>query len=243
MSIHETITYESWNEFISDYSVDLFHGNFIPYEFIFRGQAKAEWSLISSFDRLYGTMPWTERNEIEVKLLDNFKVYCTRENIILSSDDNGIKSLAQHYGVPTRLLDWTYSPFIAAYFAFSSHLHDDSDNVAIWALRKEHNIWKADFGVSINEDTYVHENIHQRKQLGCFTIMKNQEASIDGFLESCEKNNQNTKGALVKIIIPASEYKNALYGLSAMNINAMSVYGGLEGCAQAAKDMVDLLYR
>ena len=75
------------------------------------------------------------------------------------------------------------------------------------------------------------------------TIMKNQEASIDGFLESCEKNNQNTKGALVKIIIPTSEYKNALYGLSAMNINAMSVYGGLEGCAQAAKDMIDLLYR
>jgi hypothetical protein len=42
-------------------------------------------------------------------------------------------TLAQHYGVPTRLLDWTASPLAAAFFAVWEEKHDDKDGV-IWAL-------------------------------------------------------------------------------------------------------------
>src|SRR3954462_9410938 len=38
----------------------------------------------------------------------------------------------QHYRAPTRLLDWTYSPFVAAYFAFAEVPTEDS--VAVWAI-------------------------------------------------------------------------------------------------------------
>lgn len=47
-----------------------------------------------------------------------------------------ITALAQHYGIPTRLLDWTYDLYIAVYFAAKGALHK-SGNMVIWALNKE----------------------------------------------------------------------------------------------------------
>jgi len=240
MPCYELIEYESWSEFVSCYSKDIFGSSFIPNIYIFRGQRKADWQLISSFDRQYRKLDWKKRTSIETQLLENFKTYLQRENISINYSQ--IDSLAQHYGIPTRLLDWSYSPFIAAYFAFSSNRQDDREAVAIWALRKDHDIWNQGLGVSVKDAAYFNENIHQRKQLGCFTILKNQEISLEGFLNSCENNGYDINGALKKITIPNSEFKAALYELEAMGINAMSVYGGLEGCAQAAKDIVRLQY-
>jgi hypothetical protein len=41
--------------------------------------------------------------------------------------------LAQHYGLPTRLLDWSESPVIALYFAVANIMHDEDDG-CLWAL-------------------------------------------------------------------------------------------------------------
>lgn len=239
-----TYSYDSWNEFKSDYAKDIFGDSFLPGQYIFRGQSVSEWSLVSSFDRQYKQKTWKERTAIESDLISTFKTYCKRIDGTFDVDpidDIGMKGIAQHYGIPTRLLDWSYSPFIAAYFAFASYRRVSDDRVAIWALKKGHEIWCSDIGVSI-EENILPMNHHQKQQLGCFSLINNQENSIDGFEIACEQKGLDTEGALIKMTIPASEYKVALYELDAMNISATTIYGGIEGCAQAAKDMIRLKY-
>lgn len=240
-----TIEYKTWQQFKNDYCNDLFKGEFEGGKYIFRGQADSEWDLVTSFDRVYSHVSNSNKKLIEEELINLFCVNCDRHiqsnHKFTQMDLMEKKSMAQHYGVPTRLLDWSYSPFIAAYFAFSTVNYNRLPKyVAIWALLKDHDIWK-DKGVEIKEQIAL-DNEHQKKQLGCFTILNNQTKSINKYVESCKNNDEDVKGALTKIIIPACEFKPALNELEAMNINASTIYGGYEGCASAARDIVALKY-
>ncbi len=69
---------------------------------------------------------------IEGGLLRRFKRQCHHYTMAVPNDDNIMEWLAlmQHYGAPTRLLDWTYSFWVAVYFA----VEDAEKECAVWAL-------------------------------------------------------------------------------------------------------------
>lgn len=95
--------------------------------YVFRGQCVAEWPLKTSLQRL-GTQP----HIVERPILRNFKKY-SPPNIFKSEDDWDLISVAQHNGLPTRVLDWSASPLVAAHFATDNLSHKYNDGV-IWCV-------------------------------------------------------------------------------------------------------------
>jgi hypothetical protein len=93
----------------------------------FRGVGNAAHDLTTSLARL-----GLEAARMEGHLLRNFRKYAPRDGAMGDSVWNWL-ALAQHHGLPTRLLDWTYSPFVAMHFATQDLECYDLDGV-IWCV-------------------------------------------------------------------------------------------------------------
>ena len=103
-------------------------------EWVFRGHSSAVWTLETAIERLRQRFDtdWKKLPEYEWKLIREFKrrahIYCSSPPE--DSDHLEWLALLRHHGGPTRLLDFSFSPFIATYFA----LKDADDACAVWAI-------------------------------------------------------------------------------------------------------------
>jgi hypothetical protein len=101
-----------------------------------RGQANSAWPLQASLDRILDAKAdYASRLAEERALIESFRVRA-REHLgrvekqyVEGNERVGALAVLQHYGAPTRLLDWTYSPWVALYFAAIDH-HDRPG--AVW---------------------------------------------------------------------------------------------------------------
>jgi hypothetical protein len=124
-----TVTLRDWKE-IHDYA---------RANWVYRGQREAGWPLLTSLDRCFenhdvrpSRLRWTEK-----RMLREFR----RGYHQFSSDtpERGAilewLALMQHYGTPTRLLDFSYSIYVAAYFALESRSTQKTNRAnAVWAV-------------------------------------------------------------------------------------------------------------
>ncbi len=93
----------------------------------FRGLSDSSYRLATTLIRLGGPFAQLERH-----LLRNFSKYAHR-NVVQHDSIWHWLSMAQHHGLPTRLMDWTYSPYVAMHFATANIEKFDTDGV-IWAV-------------------------------------------------------------------------------------------------------------
>jgi hypothetical protein len=99
---------------------------------VYRGEADACWSLLTSLDRLGGVHPPHTKAGLEEHILRNFIRYSRPYLASRPADEWELLVAAQHHGLPTRLLDWTYSPLVAAHFA--THREMPDRDRAVWRL-------------------------------------------------------------------------------------------------------------
>lgn len=234
----ETTTYKDWHEFRSCLLKDLFKdGRFVPFKYLFRGQSNADWPLISAYDRWFKRLGAEEsvRNPLATQLLSSFKreLALAGHTDQLRMSDDWVISLGQHNGLPTRLLDWSDSPYIAAFFAFmnSSFIQKADTRVAIWILDVNCYHWERDRGAEILHIEAPGQNARLRNQEGKFTLLRSPHQSLDDYVRSFPEDGRKP---LRKVLIPAAEAANALSELAAMGITPARVYPDLQGIAMAA---------
>jgi hypothetical protein len=123
----EEIRVESWNDLQEALFADSWIEEIGRYRsrYAFRGLADARYRLETTLIRLGG-----DYAALEGHLLRNFRKYAHRRVVERDSVWHWL-SVAQHYGLPTRLMDWTYSPFAALHFVTSDLSRLDCDGV-IW---------------------------------------------------------------------------------------------------------------
>jgi hypothetical protein len=96
--------------------------------YVFRGVNEAAYGLDTSLARLGGNFV-----ELERHLLRNFRKYAQRDLVEQDTIWHWM-ALAKHHGLPTRLLDWSFSPFVGMHFA-TSNIHKYKEDGVIWAVK------------------------------------------------------------------------------------------------------------
>lgn len=224
---------------------------------VYRGSSDATSPLFTTLDRL-GSPPHAKR-DLEEHVLRNFIRY-SRPHLDQARPHNDWEMLitAQHHGVPTRLLDWTYSPLIAAFFATRPSGNPDRDR-AVWRLawqRVHQHFTLPPLALLIEDlDTLAPDDrpftpwklfaarggrpfacmieppsLDARivSQAATFTIMSSKTESLDAFLEA-----NGLADALTKYVIPASEVARVRDQLDLVGVDERRLFPDLDGVASA----------
>lgn len=152
-------------------------------------------------------------------------------------------AVAQHYDVPTRLLDWTERSFVACYFAAASAnfvVNSHLDRIAIWALDTSHSKdWKTVKIIRTPGGT----SKNQAAQSGLFTThitdsKRFTEIYQPEALEEVDEiyGESGEQGTLIKMTLPVLQAPALLELCSKLGVDASTLFPGHSGVAQSVRD-------
>jgi FRG domain-containing protein len=241
-----TFRLASWSQFFDFLEAEVFEPSTSRrHSYIWRGQRNKDWKLSSSLDRLLGELDLLKSDDLPQRLkdhLESFK-YATRGRrgpTPAALLENDWWALGQHFGLATPLLDWTRSPFAAAYFAFELNA-DPADYRVVYGLDQNavklrnndllegESLEKGRPSVIEFIDPMSDENQRLVSQGGLFTRAP-VGISIEQWVE--EEFGGSSATVLLKIEIPDKDRVTCLQTLERMNINHLSLFPDLSGASR-----------
>lgn len=236
--------------------------------YIFRGQSNADWKLTSSLERLLEGR-WNE-DSFNIEKYETYSLKQFSSKSHLYSDHSAIPkskfeqlSLMQHFGTPTRLLDFTQSPYLALYFALEYYSPAQGNDFAVYAIdysaimeRSIKKIRELDNQFTYDRITHddnkdrVFDDIVDQFSFDLLWISeprrmnKRLDLQAGTFLTSIDRNAPIEKAMAnplyadvdaTKYRISSQLYDNAYVLLRNANITSKSVYGDLLGLGHSVR--------
>ncbi len=168
---------------------------------------------------------------IEKLIIDEFRRTSLPLSDIQPNNNWDLLAIAQHHGLPTRLLDWTYSALVALWFAVSKTPYGDNPGI-VWILKPDIddfiNDTDGDDPLSNKKTRIFRPRIVSRRisaQAALFTVHKINEGER---VVKFENHTLVTK-KLFKIQIPANKFSAIRHRLNMLGINASTVFPDIDG--------------
>jgi hypothetical protein len=260
------IVVESWKHFV-DLASSYPYPHPLKAKEFFRGHADASWELVPSFVRHAHRLSVQDALHLELSALQEFfkqaAVHISHGMIPDYGDLISWLVLMQHHGVPTRLLDWTRSPFVAAYFAAEKEEKADG---AIWIMDasiishleaepqfekyKYTSDWENPrFVTNLFRDPAAEQTLilaaparltdrmfaQQTVSLVSPHILTKHHEVIIRWLP---KSARTDGDACTKLIIPAGKKDEFMRQLRKMNLTASSLFPGIDGFGRSIRELI-----
>lgn len=249
MIIKTIKTIDELLNFITD--LNKMHGQRIWY----RGVSNKDWDLIPSIQRS------TNREKFERFITNDFYIKA-RQVMEYSPDKKNYSawmSIMQHFGLPTRLLDWSSSPLVATFFATEQYKKFPQCDACIWVLAPGLLNKKEGFGdciYPVDADTVQNMLLPAFKELGHDKYVEDKilachstENNLRMYSQQANFTIHNSKRRLVdicdsdmlyKIIIPAHQRVKLLNDLEIFGITESYIYPDLDHLSKDIKRLYNI---
>lgn len=210
-------------------SIEAFLGHIydFPETFFYRGHASIEFKLIPSIGRNYIVGQEKALLQYEQEIFEDFKRKYSMFTDVRPKNDMEFLFLAQHYGLPTRLLDWTYNPLIALYFACCSH--KEMDGVVFQRTLFNHSVFQPEVHdiLSFSATTVLFPDLTDVRY-------KNQNGLFILYPEPWKEDFVNVT---MKFVIPSNAKSNILNKLAKIGVTQSFIMPSLDSLC---KDIVSI---
>ncbi len=185
---------------------------------IYRGVSDVDFELVPKLGRLPAF------HEHEKQILDHFVREAAAYEEGRTGDIWEQLAVAQHFGLPTRLLDWTENPLVAAFFACSQLTERDGALYCASISRRVDTASESPFSVpSVGRYRPRHTSRRIVAQRGLFTVHSNPVQPL--------RDEGNSSLQIRKVVITAKAKAQLIWDLSRVNVNSASLFPDLGGVA------------
>jgi hypothetical protein len=191
---------------------------------VFRGHSDIGYELIPSVGR--GQHTSISREKHERSLFDIFRREAHGFLATVPTNEWEWLSLAQHHGLPTRLLDWTHNLLVALYFAVEDNIGADGQVFALHALTQASESVRTASPFDIKSPVKYYPNIvtpRIRAQEGLFVACTTPEVPLDRALR--------TDWRIERLRVPVARKAHLRYELFRVGVHASSLFPDVDGLA------------